>query len=95
MKLLFLEFCYQKSEYLVGVYMEMEINYLIRTGRGIKHCFMVYLQGMSHKIEINVTLYFIINFEISLVNFLNVLGFLLLASEKTESLRFTLLFFSY
>ena len=27
-------------------------------------------------------MYFVINFEISLVNFLNVLGFLLLTSEK-------------
>ena len=75
MKLLLLEFCYQKSEYLVGVYMEMEISYLTRTDRGIKHCYMVYLQGMSHRFEIDVTVYFIIKFEISLVNFKTFLVF--------------------
>ena len=45
--------------------------------------YMVYLQGMSHQFEINAINVFIINFEI-LVNFLNVL----LASEKTEAIRF-------
>ena len=45
--------------------------------------YMVYLQGMSHQFEINAINVFTINFEI-LVNFLNVL----LASEKTEAIRF-------
>ena len=36
--------------------MEMEISCLTRTGPGIKNCsvYMVYLQGMSHQLEINV-----------------------------------------
>ena len=47
---------------------------------------MVYLQGMSHQFQISVIYN---NFEINLVSFLNVLGFLLLTSEKeTEAMRF-------
>ena len=57
-------------------------------GSKIVSVYMVHLQGMSHQFEINLTLHLIITFEISLLNFLNVLGFLLLASEKTEFLRF-------
>ena len=38
-------------------------------------------------------MYFIINFETSLVNFLNVLGFLLLTSEKNVSDTFLICYF--
>ena len=70
--------------------MEMEVICLTRTGPGIKNCsvYMVYLQGMSHQFQINVINAFYNKFEITLVNFLNVLVFFLLASKKTNALRF-------
>ena len=50
--------------------------------------YMVYLQEISHQFQINVIIAFIINLEINLVHFLNVLGFLLWTSGKTEAIRF-------
>ena len=41
-KLLFLKFCYQKSGHQEGIYMEIEIRCLIRTGPGIKNCFSLH-----------------------------------------------------
>ena len=56
MNFLFLKFCFQESGHYEGVFMEMEISCLTRTGPGIKNCsvYMVYLQGMSHQFEVNV-----------------------------------------
>ena len=70
--------------------MEMEISCLTVLARGSKivSVYMVYLQGISHQFEISVINAFYNKFEICLVNFLNVLGFLPLASEKREALHF-------
>ena len=38
-KLLLLKFCYEKSGHKEGVYMEIEISCLTRTGPGINNCF--------------------------------------------------------
>ena len=59
--------------------MEMEISCLTRSGGRSKiiSVYMVHLQGISHQFEIN-----------QFGKFLNILGFLLLASEKTSALHF-------
>ena len=54
---------------------------------------MVYLQGMSHQFQINVINTFYNKFAIGLVNFLNVLGFLLLTSEKNGGDTFLICYF--
>ena len=51
-------------------------------GSKIVFVYTVYLQGMSHQYEINVINTFYNKFWQILVTLLNVLGFLLLASEK-------------
>ena len=63
---------------------------LTRTGQGIINCFYLHgiFTGDVSSISDKCDNAFIINFEISLVNFLKVLGFLLLKSEKTEAIRF-------
>ena len=65
-------------------------------GSKIVSVYMVYLQGRSQQFEINVTLHFIINFEISLVNLLNVLVFFCFWHLKKRRLYiFNLLFFRF
>ena len=54
---------------------------------------MVHLQGMSYQFQISVINTFYNNFEINLVNFLNVLGFLLLTSEKNGGYTFLICYF--
>ena len=75
--------------------MEMEIRCLTRTGPGIKNCFC--FNGIYRGCLINFkkmrSMHFIINFEISLVYFLNVLNFLLLASEKKGGYTFLICYF--
>ena len=55
-EILFLKFCYQKSEYIEGVYMEMVISCLTVLAPGIENCF--YLNGIftgnSHQFEKDV-----------------------------------------
>ena len=58
---------------------------ILSQGSKIVSVYMVYLQGMSHLLEINVINAFYQKFEITLVNFL---GFLLLTSTKRKALRF-------
>ena len=55
--------------------------------------YMVHLQGISNQFKIMWSMHFITNFGISLVNFLNVLGFLLLASEKNGGYTFLICYF--
>ena len=53
---------------------------------------MVYLQEMSRQFEI-WSVHFTINFEMGLVNFLNVPVFLLLESEQKGSFTFLICYF--
>ena len=69
----------------------MEISCLTRTGPGIKNCFCLHgiftgnVSSIWNKYDQCI---FIINFEITSVNILNVLGFLLSASKKNEGFAF-------
>ena len=58
---------------------------ILPQGSKIVSVYMVYLQGMSHLLEINVINAFYQKFETTLVNFLD---FLLLTSKKRKALRF-------
>ena len=65
---------------------------LIKLLSKIVSVYMVYLQGMSHQCEINVINTFYNKFWQILVTLLNVLGFLLLASEK-KGYKFLICYF--
>ena len=63
---------------------QLKVSPVLTPESEIVSVYMVYLQRMSHQFQINVisAFYSIFWLKISLVNFLNILGFLLLTSEK-------------